>query len=99
MKYYGCDTSKSYEKKTQFPNMALRKTGFSELFVFASFGNVRFLKIRVGTWNEFFELFPNSSLLAKTCSGLKLDSKVRLKVQNAGPYFLSWYNCKLNKFY
>jgi len=46
---------------------ALRKTTFAEIFVFASFGNVRFSKIRVVTsCSSFFRTRPNSRKLVPT---------------------------------
>ncbi len=62
---------------------ALRKTVFTKIFVFASFGNCHFPKIRVGM--SFSSFFRNHPDLQKTRSDSKLDSKVQLKVRNAGP--------------
>ena len=59
---------------------------FAKNCVFCEFRKLPFSKN--SSWDEFFELFPNSSRLAKTRSNSKLDSKVRIKVRNAGPYCL-----------
>ena len=46
---------------------ALRKTVFAEIFIFASFGNRRFSKIRVGaSYSSFFRTRPDSRKLVLT---------------------------------
>ncbi len=46
---------------------ALQKVAFAEIFIFASFGNVRFSKIRVGTsCSSFFRTRPDSRELIPT---------------------------------
>jgi len=45
----------------------------------------KFAKIRVGTSRNGNVRLPNPSRLAKTRPDSKTDSKVRLKVRNAGP--------------
>jgi hypothetical protein len=45
---------------------ALRETVFAKIFAFASFGNRRFTKIRVGTsFSSFFQLVSTREILAK----------------------------------
>jgi len=75
---------------------ALRKTAFAEIFVFASFGNVHFSKIRVGTsCSSFFRTRPDSRKLVPTRSDPNFCKKTRFF---ANFVFVSFGNSLLTKF-
>ncbi len=75
-------------KNSAFATEALRKTVFAEIFIFASFGNLLFLKIRVGTsFSSFYrtlldlrKLVP-TLIFAKNCENSQNSQKNREKTR------------------
>jgi len=73
----------------------MRKTAFAEIFVFASFGNRRFSKIRTGaSYSSFFRTRPDSRKLVPTRSDPNFCEKSRFF---AIFIFARFGNCRFTK--
>ncbi len=59
------------QTQANFKSKALRKTGFSELFVFTSFGNLRFTKF--GNFTKIPEISELAKILRKKFGNLSSE--------------------------